>query len=149
MIKWVLLFKDSKRGRFTQAMLLRRLPWRRSSSSPVPAPSPIAEALATLFGYRDRVLELDKAALGMNHRGLDGNDHAGLQRPDRVIALIRHSPVAHQPWRFMTDEAHAMRRKIQIGPVGRGVHELIGRRENFSPGDAAADRTARSLLDLL
>src|SRR5208337_2813673 len=42
----------------------------RSSSRPVPAPPLIAEALATLFGDRDRILELDEAALRMHHRGL-------------------------------------------------------------------------------
>src|ERR1700732_466651 len=49
----------------------------------------------------------------------------------------------------MTDEAHAMRHKIQMTPVGGGVHKLMGRRENLSPCSAAADRAARPLLDLL
>src|ERR1700737_4517481 len=76
------------------------------TTRPVPAPPLIAEALATLFGDRDRILELDEAALRMHHRGLDGDDHAGLQRPGRVIALIRHRPLASQARCFMTDEAH-------------------------------------------
>jgi hypothetical protein len=49
----------------------------------------------------------------------------------------------------MTDEAHAMRHKIQIYPVGRGVHKLTGGRENLSPCGTATDRAARPLLDLL
>src|SRR6478752_1578222 len=49
----------------------------------------------------------------------------------------------------MTDEAHAMRHKVQICPVGRNVHKLMGRRENLSAYGAAADRAARPLLDLL
>ena len=79
----------------------------------------------------------------MRHRGLDGDDHVGLQRPGRVIALI--SPlVVGQAWCLMTDEAHAMRQKIQIYPVGRGVHRLMGRRENLrapviSPGIEGKD----------
>jgi hypothetical protein len=47
-------------------------------SRPVPAPPLIAEALATFFGNRDGILELNEAAPGMRHRGLDGNDHVGL-----------------------------------------------------------------------
>src|SRR5208282_3267886 len=118
-------------------------------SRPIPAPPLIAKAHATLFGDRNRVLELDEAALRMRHRGLDGEDHVGLQRPARVIALISPRLVVGQAWRFMTDEAHAMRHKIQIYPVGRGIHKLMGRRENLNPGSAAADRLARPLLDLL
>src|ERR1700693_6562675 len=60
-----------------------------SLSSPIPASPLIAEADAALFGDRNRILELDEAALGMRHRGLDRQDHFGLQRPGRVIALIR------------------------------------------------------------
>ena len=41
----------------------RELRLLRSSSRPVPAPPPIAEALATFFGHRDRILELDEATL--------------------------------------------------------------------------------------
>jgi hypothetical protein len=79
----------------------------------------------------------------MRHCGLDGEDHVGLQRSGRVIALISPRLVVGQAWRLMTDEAHAMRHKIQIYPVGRGVHKLVGRRENLSPCSAAADRAAR------
>ena len=80
-----------------------------SLSRPIPAPPLIAEAHATLFGDRDRILGLDEASLRMRHRGLDGDDHVGLQRPGRVIALIRRRPVARQARRFMTDEAHTSR----------------------------------------
>src|ERR1700693_1128189 len=120
-----------------------------SLSRPIPAPPLIAEAYASLFGDRNRVLELDEAALRMRHRGLDGEGHVGLQRPGRVIALIGPRLVVGQARRFMTDEAHAMRHKIQIYPVGRGVHELTGGRENLSPCGTATDRAARPLLDLL
>ena len=48
-----------------------------SLSRPIPAPPLIAEAHATLFGDRDRILELDEASLRMRHRGLDGDDHDG------------------------------------------------------------------------
>src|SRR5271165_2071190 len=115
----------------------------------IPPPPLIAEANATLFGDRNRILELDEAALRMRHCGLDGEDHVGLQRSGRVIALISPRLVAGQARRFMTDEAHAMRHKIQIYPVGRGVHKLMGRSENLSPCSAAADRAACPLLDFL
>jgi len=97
------------------------------SSRLVPAPPRIAEALATLFGNRNRFLELDEAALRMRHRGLDGDDHVELQRPIRVIALIhRLTPATRQARRFMSNEAHAMRYKIQVDPVGRTVQEPMG-----------------------
>jgi hypothetical protein len=51
-----------------------------SLSRSIPAPRLIAEAHATLFGDRNRILELDEAALRMRHRGLDGEDHVGFQR---------------------------------------------------------------------
>src|SRR5208283_4393549 len=89
-----------------------------SLTRPIPAPPLIAEAHATLFGDRNRILELDEAALRMRHCVLDGEDHVGLQRSGRVIALISPRLVAGQARRFMTDEAHAMRHKIQIYPVG-------------------------------
>jgi hypothetical protein len=93
-------------------------------SNLVPAPPRIAEAPATLFGNRNRILELDEAALRMRHRALDGDDHAEFQRPIRVIALIHRLKLATlQARRFMSNEAHTMRHKIQIGPVGRTVQE--------------------------
>src|ERR1700730_12474831 len=64
------------------------------TTRPVPAPPLIAEALATLFGDRDRILELDEAALRMRHRGLDGDDHAGLHRavrPKIIICTARYA----------------------------------------------------------
>jgi hypothetical protein len=72
----------------------RTRPSLGSSYRLVPAPPIIAEALATLFGDRDRILELDEAALRMRHRGLDGEDHAGLKRQGRVIAVISPRLVA-------------------------------------------------------
>jgi len=121
----------------------------RLSPRPVPAPPLFAEALATSFGDRDRILKLDEPAPGMSHRCLDGDDHAGLQRPSCVVGLVRHRSIVNLAWRFMTDEAHAMRRKIQIGSVGRGVQGLVRRPENLGPYGAAADRAACLLLDLL
>ena len=112
-------------------------------------PPLFAEALATSFGDRDRILKLDEPAPGMSHRCLDGDDHAGLQRPSCVVGLVRHRSIVNLAWRFMTDEAHAMRRKIQIGSVGRGVQGLVRRPENLGPYGAAADRAACLLLDLL
>src|SRR6516164_2658453 len=69
--------------------------------------------------------------------------------PSRVVGLVRHRSIVNLAWRFMTDEAHAMRRKIQIGLVGRGVQGLVRRPENLGPYGAAADRAACLLVDLL
>ena len=61
-----------------------------SLSCPIPASPLITEADATLFGDRNRILELDEAALGMRQRGLDRNHHAALQRPVRVVVVVGH-----------------------------------------------------------
>ena len=61
----------------------------RSSSRPVPAPPLIAEATQPSSGHRDRILELDEAAVRMRHRGLAGDDHVGLKRNVQHRSLNR------------------------------------------------------------
>jgi hypothetical protein len=68
----------------------------RSSMCPeLPArPVPAANAVAIDFeagrGDHHGVFELDKTALRMLQRGLDGDHHAGFERPVGIVGVVRH-----------------------------------------------------------
>src|SRR5579872_1713591 len=74
----------------------------------IPATSAIAETDPAVIGDSDRVLQFDEAASWMFQRRLDGNDHAGFQRPVDVIGGIGVCAPSGQARRFVTDQPHAM-----------------------------------------
>src|SRR5262245_31121511 len=74
----------------------------------VPAARALAIDVAALVGDDRRVLELDEAALGMLHRGLDRDHHAGLERAVRVVVVIGHRAICGEARRLVADEAHAV-----------------------------------------
>src|ERR1700761_6298435 len=96
-------------------------------------PVPAADAIAVNFkagGRHDhRIFELDEAATRMLQRGLDRNDHAGLERPIGIVGIVRNRTGAGEPRCFVADKPHAMRQKldmvVQLGFMEHRVRRRI------------------------
>src|SRR5947207_119403 len=115
------------------------------SAGAVPSAAGIPEPLVTLVGDDHGILELDEAALGVKHRGLDRHHHAGFERPVGIVGRI--GAAVDEPRRLVADEPHAMGEKLHVFVMGRCFHHLLGPADDLTAERARLDRLARALLD--
>ena len=85
------------------------------------------------------VLKLDKATAWMLQRRLHRNDHAGFQRPLRIIGVVRDRTGIGQARRFVTDEPHAVGEKLVVVVRLRFSDDRFGCRINLCAVDAGFD----------
>ena len=85
----------------------------------------------------------------MQQRGLDRNHHTGFQRALRIKGIVRHRAGIGEPRRFMAHESHAVSEKLVVIVQFRLLQNRFGRRIDFGPVHAGADRPEGGLLDRL